>query len=88
MATEVPHCEPPGHGAGPWDPAVCPPATRGGASSTAASSNASAWQGRPLFKDGHFRIFGSPDGVKWALLVNYTGVTGDRATFYKVRGTP
>jgi hypothetical protein len=41
------------------------------------AARAAALQGRPL-----------PDGVKWALLVNYTGVTGDRATFYKVRGTP
>eukprot|EP01043_Picozoa_sp_COSAG02_P070062 COSAG02_NODE_12257_length_1572_cov_4.489477_1_plen_417_part_00 len=54
------------------DPAICPPA-----SALATGHRA------PYFKNGHFRIFGSPDGVEWKLLVNYTGVTGDRATMFK-----
>lgn len=51
------------------NPAICPP-----------------WNKTELgsgFANGHFRIFGSADGVRWDLLVNYTGITADRATMYK-----
>eukprot|EP01043_Picozoa_sp_COSAG02_P060371 COSAG02_NODE_7875_length_2808_cov_10.685493_1_plen_384_part_00 len=54
------------------DPSICPPA------GILTSSDH-----RPFFKNGHFRIFGSENGVDWKLLVNYTGVTGDRATMFK-----
>ena len=54
---EVPHCEPTS------DPSICPPAAL-----TSRSDDR-----RPFFKNGHFRIFGSGDGVEWKLLVNYTG---------------
>ena len=46
---EVPHCEPDS------DPAICPPTV-----SIPANSDRG-----PFFKNGHFRIFGSHDGVSW-----------------------
>ena len=55
---EVPHCEPTS------DPSICPPA---------AALTSRSGDRRPFFKNGHFRIFGSGDGVEWKLLVNYTG---------------